>query len=225
MPGVFVAGDVRSRSIKRVASAVGEGSMAVSLIHEYLARRMSTAPSSPSPTCARSTCSTTSTTRELAEWAAVAQRVRLRARRAARRAGRRGRRARAACSRARRRPRSSTAGAPSRSGASAAPTWIGAIAVAHARPLAVRMQRRDAVPRRAHPGRRLPPPGAAPSPPVHERVMRQIAPVMAARHRRSSRTASGSRRSARWRPASPTSSTTRPRPPSARRPTSPTRSR
>jgi thioredoxin reductase (NADPH) len=37
VPGVFVAGDVRMRSIKRVASAVGEGSMAVSLIHEYLA--------------------------------------------------------------------------------------------------------------------------------------------------------------------------------------------
>jgi thioredoxin reductase (NADPH) len=37
VPGVFVAGDVRSRSVKRVASAVGEGSMAVSLIHEYLA--------------------------------------------------------------------------------------------------------------------------------------------------------------------------------------------
>jgi thioredoxin reductase (NADPH) len=36
IPGVFVAGDVRARSIKRVASAVGEGSMAVSLIHEYL---------------------------------------------------------------------------------------------------------------------------------------------------------------------------------------------
>jgi thioredoxin reductase (NADPH) len=36
VPGVFVAGDVRSRSIKRVASAVGEGSMAVSLVHEYL---------------------------------------------------------------------------------------------------------------------------------------------------------------------------------------------
>jgi thioredoxin reductase (NADPH) len=36
VPGVFVAGDVRARSIKRVASAVGEGSMAVSLIHEYL---------------------------------------------------------------------------------------------------------------------------------------------------------------------------------------------
>jgi len=36
VPGVFVAGDVRARSIKRVASAVGEGSMAVSLVHEYL---------------------------------------------------------------------------------------------------------------------------------------------------------------------------------------------
>jgi thioredoxin reductase (NADPH) len=36
VPGVFVAGDVRSRSIKRVASAVGEGSMAISLVHEYL---------------------------------------------------------------------------------------------------------------------------------------------------------------------------------------------
>ena len=36
LPGVFVAGDVRARSVKRVASAVGEGSMAVSLIHEYL---------------------------------------------------------------------------------------------------------------------------------------------------------------------------------------------
>ena len=37
VPGVLVAGDVRARSIKRVASAVGEGSMAVSLVHEYLA--------------------------------------------------------------------------------------------------------------------------------------------------------------------------------------------
>ncbi len=36
IPGIFVAGDVRARSIKRVASAVGEGSMAVSLIHQYL---------------------------------------------------------------------------------------------------------------------------------------------------------------------------------------------
>lgn len=37
MPGVFVAGDVRSGSIKRVASAVGEGSMAVNFVHRYLA--------------------------------------------------------------------------------------------------------------------------------------------------------------------------------------------
>ncbi len=38
MPGAFVAGDVRSQSMKRVASAVGEGSMAVSFVHEYLAK-------------------------------------------------------------------------------------------------------------------------------------------------------------------------------------------
>jgi thioredoxin reductase (NADPH) len=37
LPGVFAAGDVRYRSIKRVASAVGEGSVAVQLVHEYLA--------------------------------------------------------------------------------------------------------------------------------------------------------------------------------------------
>jgi thioredoxin reductase (NADPH) len=36
MPGVFAAGDVRSGSIKRCASAVGEGAMAVSLVHQYL---------------------------------------------------------------------------------------------------------------------------------------------------------------------------------------------
>jgi thioredoxin reductase (NADPH) len=34
--GVFAAGDVRSESVKRVASAVGEGSMAVQFVHEYL---------------------------------------------------------------------------------------------------------------------------------------------------------------------------------------------
>jgi thioredoxin reductase (NADPH) len=39
MPGVFVAGDVRHGSNQRVASAVGEGSMAVQLIHQYLAER------------------------------------------------------------------------------------------------------------------------------------------------------------------------------------------
>ena len=36
-PGLFVAGDVRSGSVKRVASAVGEGAMAASLVHSYLA--------------------------------------------------------------------------------------------------------------------------------------------------------------------------------------------
>jgi thioredoxin reductase (NADPH) len=36
-PGVFAAGDVRSGSIKRVASAVGEGAMAVRMVHEHLA--------------------------------------------------------------------------------------------------------------------------------------------------------------------------------------------
>jgi thioredoxin reductase (NADPH) len=35
-PGVFAAGDVRSGSIKRVASAVGEGAMVVQFVHEYL---------------------------------------------------------------------------------------------------------------------------------------------------------------------------------------------
>ncbi|HUC57634.1 MAG TPA: FAD-dependent oxidoreductase [Streptosporangiaceae bacterium] len=36
VPGVFAAGDVRSESAKRVASAVGEGAMAVMLVHRYL---------------------------------------------------------------------------------------------------------------------------------------------------------------------------------------------
>ena len=37
VPGVFAAGDVRHGSIKRVASGVGEGSMAIAFIHQYLA--------------------------------------------------------------------------------------------------------------------------------------------------------------------------------------------
>jgi thioredoxin reductase (NADPH) len=36
-PGLFVAGDVRHGSIKRVASAVGEGAMSIALAHTYLA--------------------------------------------------------------------------------------------------------------------------------------------------------------------------------------------
>ncbi|HYA51523.1 MAG TPA: FAD-dependent oxidoreductase [Streptosporangiaceae bacterium] len=39
LPGVFAAGDVRHRSVKRVASAVGEGAIAVQLAHEYLAEQ------------------------------------------------------------------------------------------------------------------------------------------------------------------------------------------
>lgn len=37
IPGVFAAGDVRSGAMNRVASAVGEGSMSISLVHKYLA--------------------------------------------------------------------------------------------------------------------------------------------------------------------------------------------
>jgi thioredoxin reductase (NADPH) len=43
-PGVFAAGDVRHGSTKRMASAVGEGSMAVRLVHEHLAHRGRAAP-------------------------------------------------------------------------------------------------------------------------------------------------------------------------------------
>jgi thioredoxin reductase (NADPH) len=37
VPGVFAVGDIRSESVKRVASAVGEGSMAVQFVHKILA--------------------------------------------------------------------------------------------------------------------------------------------------------------------------------------------
>jgi thioredoxin reductase (NADPH) len=43
VPGVFAAGDVRYRSTKRVAAAVGEGSVTVRLIHEYLSELSATA--------------------------------------------------------------------------------------------------------------------------------------------------------------------------------------
>ena len=36
-PGVFAVGDVRSGSVKRVASAVGEGAVVVRLVHEFMA--------------------------------------------------------------------------------------------------------------------------------------------------------------------------------------------
>jgi thioredoxin reductase (NADPH) len=49
MPGIFAVGDVRANSVKRVASAVGEGSVVVSDIHRYLAdhrNRFSARPNS-----------------------------------------------------------------------------------------------------------------------------------------------------------------------------------
>ena len=44
VPGVFAAGDVRSGSTKRCATAVGEGSMAVQLVHAHLARLAAVEP-------------------------------------------------------------------------------------------------------------------------------------------------------------------------------------
>jgi len=38
MPGVFATGDMRHGSVKRVASAVGEGSIAIQMVHEYMAQ-------------------------------------------------------------------------------------------------------------------------------------------------------------------------------------------
>jgi thioredoxin reductase (NADPH) len=37
IPGIFAAGDVRAGAMNRIASAVGEGAMAIKLVHEYLA--------------------------------------------------------------------------------------------------------------------------------------------------------------------------------------------
>ena len=36
MPGIFACGDVRQGPVKRVAAAVGEGSMAIAFVHQYL---------------------------------------------------------------------------------------------------------------------------------------------------------------------------------------------
>ena len=44
VPGIFAAGDVRHGSIKRVASSVGEGSMAIAFVHQYLAELREAAP-------------------------------------------------------------------------------------------------------------------------------------------------------------------------------------
>jgi len=45
IPGIFAAGDVRHGSIKRVASGVGEGSMAIAFVHQYLAERTASSSS------------------------------------------------------------------------------------------------------------------------------------------------------------------------------------
>ena len=47
LPGLFAAGDVRSRSVKRVASAVGEGSIAIRFASEHLSRRTGRAATRP----------------------------------------------------------------------------------------------------------------------------------------------------------------------------------
>ena len=48
MPGVFAAGDVRHRSVKRIASAVGEGAIAVQMLHRYLSGETDGTPEAPS---------------------------------------------------------------------------------------------------------------------------------------------------------------------------------
>jgi thioredoxin reductase (NADPH) len=53
LPGVFAAGDVRRGSVKRVASAVGEGAATVPLVHRYLARAAADRKASPASTPAR----------------------------------------------------------------------------------------------------------------------------------------------------------------------------
>ena len=47
VPGIFACGDVRSGPVKRVAAAVGEGSMAIAFVHQYLRETESTAESLP----------------------------------------------------------------------------------------------------------------------------------------------------------------------------------
>lgn len=49
LPGVFAAGDVRRGSVKRVASAVGEGAATIPLVHRYLARAAAATPSRRGP--------------------------------------------------------------------------------------------------------------------------------------------------------------------------------
>jgi thioredoxin reductase (NADPH) len=52
VPGVFAVGDVRARSVKRVASAVGEGSVVISAVHSHLAGTKTSLPLRWNPTVA-----------------------------------------------------------------------------------------------------------------------------------------------------------------------------
>ena len=47
LPGLFCVGDVRHDSIKRVSSSVGEGSMAIAFVHQYLAMKDQPASAQP----------------------------------------------------------------------------------------------------------------------------------------------------------------------------------
>ncbi|HET7245897.1 MAG TPA: hypothetical protein VFJ07_13790 [Streptosporangiaceae bacterium] len=49
LPGVLAVGDIRHGSVKRVASAVGEGSIAIRLVHDYLAQAPARAPARSDP--------------------------------------------------------------------------------------------------------------------------------------------------------------------------------
>ncbi|MGH3054904.1 MAG: FAD-dependent oxidoreductase, partial [Gaiellaceae bacterium] len=44
VPGIFACGDVRYSPVKRVAAAVGEGSMAIAFVHQYLREQPTTVP-------------------------------------------------------------------------------------------------------------------------------------------------------------------------------------
>jgi thioredoxin reductase (NADPH) len=53
VPGIFACGDVRFSPVKRVAAAVGEGSMAIAFVHQYLREAATAARESDEPTAAR----------------------------------------------------------------------------------------------------------------------------------------------------------------------------
>jgi thioredoxin reductase (NADPH) len=50
VPGIFACGDVRYGPVKRVAAAVGEGSMSIAFVHQYLREAKVADPIAPAPT-------------------------------------------------------------------------------------------------------------------------------------------------------------------------------